>query len=191
MSDKFSQMFYSGIAENNTNSFSENNHFIIIYIISIAAIVFIFHLHEKKKELKNKIKTLIEDIENRKKEINGTEPKTKEQIMHEIAEVEARSNFLKEKIHKRDNKIVLITILSAFVIILLFTNYATSFAISQTNLKFKNDLIKIAPYIEENKIKLLQSNWARIKNRSDYEKIITEISIIKNKNGIGDISEKN
>ena len=44
--------------------------------------------------------------------------------------------------------------------------------------KFSRDITKIAPYVEERDIKLLQSDWVRMRSKSDYDEIYEKINEI-------------
>lgn len=71
--------------------------------------------------------------------------------------------------------------ISLIVLITLMYLFIAYFVVAPMNLynKFERDLIKIAPYIEENVITQLKSDWVCMRNKSDHDKIYVIIDKVK------------
>ncbi len=105
--------------------------------------------------------------------------KTKEELLSAIIELEKKANSLRDKVNKRDNKIIFISIITGFLIVLLFSNHAINTSISKQNLIFRNDLIKIAPYTNDSVIIKLKSDWARIENFKNFNAVKMNVETLK------------
>lgn len=186
ISDKFSNNYYQSISKNNATLFSEWNSFLLNYFFSIICIVFIVYMLDKRKKNQSNVdetiisiretKGKIEEINSEKKDIAV---KTKEELLSAIIELEKKANSLRDKVNKRDNKIIFISIITGFLIVLLFSNHAINTSISKQNLIFRNDLIKIAPYTNDSVIIKLKSDWARIENFKNFNAVKMNVETLK------------
>lgn len=187
ISDKFSNDYYTSIAKNDPNTFADWSNFLLIIIISIILFYSISYIGSRKKELKKNIERTLKDIartKNRLAKKETEEEKSKEEILKELESLEDNSKQIHESLLKRDNKLLSLYILSFFLMVLLFTNYAITKSVTSANVEFRNDVIKIAPYINENEIKILEAKWTSMKNSIDYDLIKKNIQDLKNKNKI-------
>ncbi len=186
LSDKFSNNYYQSISKNDSTLFSEWNSFLLNYFFSILCLVFIVYMFDKRKKLQSSVnETLIsitetkEKIENINVEEKDITVRTKEELLSGIIDLEERAKSLLDRSNKRDNKIIFITITTAFLIVLLFSNHAINTSISKQNLIFRNDLIKITPYTNDSVISKLKSDWARIENSNDFGVLKASVESLK------------
>ncbi|MFV8441298.1 hypothetical protein [Flavobacterium sp. LB2P44] len=197
-SDKYSKSYYSAIAQNDTATFSEFNGLILIYIFTIICITFIYYFIITKDDLRSKADEILRTIIVQKEELEAIENKDtdrkeysieelfakKESQLIDLTKIEQRALKLKERLYKGDNYIIFTTILTITLALIIYTSYAKTVSVSKQNLVFKNDLIKISPFVQDSTIKILQSDWARIKNVNDLERIKVKVDSIKQKNNI-------
>jgi predicted PurR-regulated permease PerM len=187
LSDTFSNDYYTSVAKNDPNTFADWSNFLLIIIISIILFYSISYIGSRRKDLKKRIEKTLKDIASSKERLtkNETEEeKSKDEILKELATFEDDATQIQESLSKRDNKLLTLYILSFFLMVLLFTNYALTKAISSENVEFRNDLIKIAPCSNDTEIKLIEAKWVSMKNKVDYRKIKDTIEDIKKKNKI-------
>lgn len=187
LSDKFSNDYYISIAKNNPNTFADSSNFLLIIIISIILFYLIEILVNKKNELKKRIEKTLSDIARTKGRFNepeSVEQKSKEEILKELAKLEDDSIQIRDSIYKRDNNLLSLYILSFFLMILLFTTYAINKSVENSNVEFRNNLIKIAPYTDEEQINIFKAKRVSIKNKCDYDSLNKYIQEIKDKNKI-------
>ena len=71
---------------------------------------------------------------------------------------------------------ILMVIMIAFMYVILTFFVGTPMALSN---QFEQDIIKIAPYVEETEIKQLKSDWACMRSKADYEDIYEKINAVK------------
>lgn len=186
ISEKFSNSYYQAISNNDLNAFSEWNSFLLNYLFSILSVIFVLYIINNRKKLQADINKTISSIIETKQQIekidsDETDNKTQtiEEILLSVTNLEAKAIFLKEKITKKDNNVIIISITTVFFIILLFSNYAINTSISKQNLIFRNDLIKIEPYIDNSIITKFKSDWARIENSKDFDIVKAKIDFLK------------
>lgn len=96
------------------------------------------------------------EIDNIFKEINRLEERitrkerenllTEEEILINITTLKEENVKNHERISKYNKLFIMFNILSYIFILLLFYNHAINMAIASENLKFRNDIIKIAPW---------------------------------------------
>ena len=107
-----------------------------------------------------------------------------EEILSRILKTEASAMSLQGKLGKRDNFLISSTIITFFLIIILFYNHIITSSVANKNVKFRNELYVIEPYVGADEIKQLKSSWTRIKTKADFDKITNKVDSIKQKNGI-------
>lgn len=78
---------------------------------------------------------------------------------------------------KKDGKIAL-GFLALIVFIYVFISFFVMTPMNLSN-KFSRDITSIAPYVEEQDIKLLQSDWVCMRSKADYDEIYKIIDNIK------------
>jgi hypothetical protein len=192
-SDKFSKSYYSSIAQNDTTAFSELNNLILLYILLIIFSSFIFYLTIAKKKLRRNAGNLLQSIIDKKETIQGIGEKVnteknftteeliseKIRLLKDLAKLEVNASQLKDSSFKRDNNIIFFTITAITFAILLFTNFFKTVAVTQQNLIFKNDIIKISPFVQDSTLKILKSEWVRSENVNDFNKIKGKVRTIK------------
>lgn len=74
-----------------------------------------------------------------------------------------------------------------FIVIVLLTYFYMGFFITAPmtiSNGFKNDIIKITPYVEEYDIKKLQSDWVCMRSKADYDKIYEVINGVKKEHNL-------
>lgn len=64
------------------------------------------------------------------------------------------------------------------VFLYVFTSFFVSIPMSLSN-SFDKDIVQIAPYIEENEIVQLKSDWVSMRSKADYEEIYNRINAVK------------
>jgi len=155
LSVKFSNYYFLSVAK---YSIDKNTHYesMILYLFFIVLILTMFK-RIKYLEKKYSIKILDDDKEKIKKE-------------KEIKQ------FLKWKLFYK----------FFFVFIGMYTYSMLAFNISvdSLNLKFKNNLAIISPFVENSKINNLKYKWLIMKNKNDFYEINNEIENIYLKNNL-------
>jgi hypothetical protein len=182
VSDKFSNDYYSKIARNDSNAFSDSNNLLLIFLIIGMVFYSIIYIRNKKNELKKRIEKTLRDIINNKSNLQNEEikeKKSKEDILKELGVLEEEATQIRESLFRRDNRLLSIYILSFFMVIVLFTNYAITKAVDGENVDFRNTLIRIAPFVDESEINKIKADWVKMKNKTDYSVIIKKIEGIK------------
>jgi predicted PurR-regulated permease PerM len=187
VSDTFSNYYYKSVALNAPNAFSALSYLLLVLFYSICISVTIIYLREERNDLKKKIKRNLKDIASLKAQIKPTE--TVEEISEEarlieLDKIEAEENEILESVSKKGISLVTMYILSGFVVLFLFYTFAIKLVVSSENVVFRNDLVKIAPYITDNEIKTIQAKWTMMKNKADYEDVTFIVSEIKKNNKI-------
>ena len=55
---------------------------------------------------------------------------------------------------------------------------------TNTELSYQRDLLKIAPYIEQQELDRIKSDWVCMQTKEDYEEIYKQIDEIKNEHSL-------
>jgi hypothetical protein len=188
LSDTFSNDYYSSIAKNDPNTFADFSNFLLIIILSIILLYSIFYVDGKKRELKKRIERTLDDIVRAKKSVSdpakNEEEKSREKFLEEIEALETNATQIRDNLFRRDNKLLSLYIMSFFFMALLFTNYAMKKSIFNANLEFRNEIIKIKPFISDEQLKTIEAKWVSMKNKTDNDQIIKLMKDIKLKNAI-------
>ena len=120
---------------------------------------------------------------------NLPEDKLKEINEQATAELEGEKKFNEsETIHELVQKgkkvgkgAVLIIIITAFMYLFIIFFITTPMSLSN---EFEQDIVKIAPYVEENDVKQLKSDWACMRSKADYDELYKYIDKIKTENNL-------
>ena len=188
ISDKFSIEYYTSIARNDPYIDSNINQYLLILIIATILLAYIIYYNNKGKAMKKRIGYELKEIKNTADSFNQSkskQEKNKEEILIELMDKEETLKFQKERFSKRwKNYILFLIIYSIFFVSVLLANLAIRRSVASENIEFRNNLIKVAPYTSEFELKLIQSKWASMKNKSDYDIIKKNVQDLKNKNKI-------
>src|SRR6266498_2218750 len=87
VSDKFSNVYYTSIALNDSNASSDLSNFLLTIIITFILFYMIFHLREKEKDLVKKISKILDQIPELKGRLNEPESekgRSKEALLKEL-----------------------------------------------------------------------------------------------------------
>ena len=101
-------------------------------------------------------------------------------------------NSPEEELAKLDKELEMIekslarTRIALFITMLFFIIYLITCILipAVLNKSFHSDIIMIKPYTDAQSIMILESNWARMKSKSDYDIIYQAINEVKEKNNI-------
>ncbi|BFP40021.1 hypothetical protein FGF1_08660 [Flavobacteriaceae bacterium GF1] len=179
LNDAFSEAYYTDIARNNESRFSDGNNLILIFFMVMLCLAIFFLL----LEMLDRRKKLIEDA---METLDGPKRPTEE-------ELNARKTRLRkavERYHSTKKRYRIFSWGMGIILILLSISMISSHFVIQSvakeNLEFQNDLNKIHPYITDENLLLLKSNWANIKNENDFDKVKKQVDSIKSgiKSGI-------
>jgi len=141
----------------------------------------------QKDNIDKKVKKSILHIKTLKEELKPNKLEKKVNVKEELQRiVKTETDLIKigENVSKLKNYLIVLYISSSFLILILFYHYALNTSVSSDNLKFRNDLIKITPYVSDIKINTLHAKWTLMKNKSDYDNINDEIRQLKIKHKI-------
>lgn len=167
----FSNSFFSAAARMTQTSLIT---FLFSALIGVA-IVYVYVLLSKalgvtKKAIVN-AKDILGDIDNPKTRVSEERKKiTTEAIKNEA-----------ENIIKDAKKGRIITIVGIVIFVLYFA-YIFLFNLLPHGLwtDYQRDLLKIAPYIEQQDLDIIKSNWVCMQSKEDYDNIYKRIDAIKN-----------
>lgn len=88
---------------------------------------------------------------------------------------------LVEKGKKAGKSVVQFILITAFTY--LFIIFFITAPMSLSN-EFEHDIVKIAPYVEENDVKQLKSDWVCMRSKADYDELYKYIDKIKAENNL-------
>jgi len=187
ISDTFSVMYYKAVAKNDPNAYGEWTNFLQIYFLAFLMLYFVQSIRDKKRDYKRKIESNLRRVGlNREKLKRASETRTQEEIEKEKEELtkemdvlEADIIALKDRVEKRDTKLMMGYILSAFVVVLLFSNYAMTKSVINENTNFRNELIKLEPFANETELKILRADWVEMKSKTDYNRVIEKLNSLQ------------
>jgi hypothetical protein len=143
---------------------------ILIFIISGMSVFLII----KSKLIDAEVGSLIQRL----KSDDEKQQKSKDDILKELVEAKEQS-----KKASRLPKIGVIASSIVFILMMIF-NFSSEMAIREKILRFSNTIDIIAPYVSENDLKKLKSDFRLIKNESDYNIVITKIERLMMDNGL-------
>lgn len=143
------------------------------------ATAYVFSITIKALRLTKKTIKGVDDII---KDINDPvtkEVKEKNKITKKEVKTEGKSII-------RDTKKVRRITVAAIVFFVLYFGNILLFSIFPHSLwtEYQRDLVKIAPYIEEQELAMIKSDWACMQNKEDYDEIYNRINEIKDENGL-------
>ena len=186
VSDKFSNNYYTSVANDDSNTFADSTNFLFVFLIGVGLFYLIFENVKMKAELKIKVEKVLKTISETKNKLQrvSKEEKSKEEILKDLETLEESATNIKGSLFRKDKLLISSYILGFFALILLFTSYAFTKSVYNEDLNFRNNIIKIAPFVNDGEIKQIKANWASMKKKSDYEVIITRIKELKKTNKI-------
>lgn len=178
VSDKFSESYYGRLAENATSEGVPISLIAILAVTTLGYIAIVDNRNTMEREIVIARKKEIVEI---KKALETLPALTKEDQEAKLKRLEHSIGELTER--KRLNfKFLLPVAYSASILMVIQTisDGVTSIAKKQNDV-FRNDLIKIDPYVAEIEIKKLRSEWASMKRKSDFDRIHDKVNTFKKK----------
>lgn len=172
----FSDYYYTSMAKLNPNAV---NYHIVNYIMCIISILFVgyyLYLKDKSDILENSLNKITFKINNIESETNT---KTVD-----LTELKKSLSIIKSRNSTVGNTYPILLLLSMSFVILISINYSILKSISSENAKFNNKIIVISPYVENQEILKIKSDWVRMKNVNDYNKIQDKIKSVYSINSI-------
>lgn len=150
--------------------------FVALLGIAVAYVFYIMTnvLRQTKKTIKD-ADDIIEDINNP----ITKNSKEKNKITTKEVKTEAK-NIIRET--KRMRRVTL----AAIVFFVLYFGNILLFDILPHILwtEYQRDLVKIAPYIEEQELTMIKSDWVCMQNKEDYDEVYNRINKVKDENGL-------
>lgn len=125
------------------------------------------HIHNKTKKKYDEINKKLDQIE---KEANIAKK------LEQLKEIEEKDMPQGEKLSSR--------ILAAFGILYCLFIILTAMIPAQISKTFDRDIKMIKPYTDNQTIWMLESDWTRMKSKTDYDKIYETINHIKEENNL-------
>lgn len=162
-------LVYKNAALGNRNWLDVIFYLFFLSIFCGGLVILNFWLNLQEKELFDKVL----DIENKvnKKENVSKETLSEEQIKEKVQE-------LKERFKKGKWRPTLIYILFISILFCSILSYFLAHSDLQLNVTFQQRIRIVAPFIDEQKEEELNSQWAQMKSRDDYKKIIKQFNEI-------------
>lgn len=177
-SDTFSEMYYESIAINDTNAFSALNNYILSLAMGIALLVSVKYIKQRKRDLIRKVKNQLTEIDKLNSKIDGDDTNnqlTEKDIQAELAFLEESVNETQDRLEKRDFRFIILTIITPIFILAMMGNYVMMRSVSIENTSFRNKMDILLPYVGQEKINKLKSQWCLMNNSKDYNAINKEI----------------
>lgn len=140
--------------------------------------------HEKTVESRTSDNAESDFVQPATKEFKNEE-KEIEKLKKEREYLEQKSRSLREK--ARLQIMVIISLVLVFVTICL-AYYEFIVEPVRTKAQFDIEIQVVAPYVEEQEITKLRSDWVRMRSRADFEKICLKIERIYLENGLGEFA---
>ena len=143
-------------------------YLVIGFFIAFAiSPIMIEHIHNKTQKKYDEINEKLDQIE---KEANI------EKKMEQLKEIEEKDMPQGGKLSSR--------ILAAFGILYCLFIILTAMIPAQISKTFDRDIKMIKPYTDNQTIWMLESDWTRMKSKTDYDKIYETINQIKEENNL-------
>ena len=161
-----------------------NNYLIIIIIITILSIGLAavlqylsdgISVYSKVLRMKKTPKTFSNNTDEKNKQIRSDELNKKTHVL---------PNTIDEMIRKSKCTVFLTIIVTLLAIILCINVFLFVFKPTTLRDKFDQDITIIYPYVEEQQILQLKSDWALMRSEADYTSIYEYIYTIKKENGL-------
>lgn len=183
-SESFSNMYFQSIAKNSPFVFDYFNSYILIFG---SMLFFLFRLEQlkyRRDNLKVRVKSNFDRIQNLKKELKGENKiDHKQSLSHQLEELSKMESTITETANELESRVFSLRapIIFAYVIsLILVSKHIYSTSISEENLSFRNRLIVLLPIIGEQNVNELKSHWAQMKNAKDYDYVIRKIEEFEN-----------
>jgi hypothetical protein len=173
---QFKNEIYIEIAKGDQDPAS---HFLLglaLAMVGILTLVIIAFLLNSLTEIKERIRGLSSEI----KTIEGN---AIEADLPNIAPPKSRLARLERRYQRRVTDTTVAGPFFALIIVTIFTLGARAEYIISAGLHFEQLIAISAPYLPDRKEMQLVSEFAQIKNRNDYERIILELRSVAEKNG--------
>jgi ABC-type multidrug transport system fused ATPase/permease subunit len=174
VSKSFSNYYYTSIAMNDTNAFASWNNYLLILIIFVIVGRFIADgrllQNKNRKNIEHTLKTIEENISELILE-KPKENKNRDDLLKDLNNLKNETIQTQKYILKTDKIFRPFCIFIICIVLFFFAHYAVQKSVSSANVGFRNNLIKIAPYIMDSERKMFESKWALMKNRADYDEI--------------------
>lgn len=130
---------------------------------------------------------VLKEMKKRHRELSSRPRQVKDnEIQDDVPGPESLKSRLAQLDRNYQQTVKWFTVGAALALLFVITNFtfaAREQYIVSAVLHFEQLLEICAPYLEENKMKLLSSKFAQIKNRNEYERIIFELRSIAEENG--------
>ncbi|MBV5313244.1 MAG: hypothetical protein JZU47_08110 [Prolixibacteraceae bacterium] len=169
ISQGFSNFYYSYISLNDPNVIDTHIIFILWIIVTPLLVGGFVYLSGILSSLKNKINQLKDRVN---KKDQSVEEITVEALEESISDFETL-------LSKTSLKLFITKAITIIVFLLVYFSYFFLNNIKFENLNFQNSITIISPYITEQKVLELKSNWALMSTKQEFISINNEISEIK------------
>ena len=196
LSDSFSNQYYRSLALGNLNTFDQSNSSVLIIILSITLYSIYFFLLRLYDEVASKAEETLQSYEeliklkeslDSKKENALNDEKDIDKKRHELISLEeiyeSFGNFKKEwKKHQRRKRLVYSMVFMVITLYLVYYNasYLVNINLNKDYFLFNNRVIALTPYIGREEIDKLNSEWARMREHSDFIDINNKLSEAEN-----------
>jgi len=185
ISKTFSNGYYKSVAENDPNLFSDDVNLLQIYCMIYLGLYWIGSLQTKRERFKRKIENMLSSINNLKERLNNIDSKesfkSKDDLSKGLNASEARVLGLRESFEKGKRAVTIAYVGVIVIFLLLAAKYTMAVSVSGLNLKFRNETMKVAPFVDDIEIKKLQSRWVQMESKDDYEGIIKDLTNLRKK----------
>lgn len=153
----------------------------IIILIAVGAAIKGWSYWNEKPDNEEKFLNEILNVVNLKSSISSNNQSEEVKIIKEQIDsiVQSKQEEINLEIAKLNNQIKVIYILQLLVsiclMVCLLSSIFSAYCDLQLNTSFNQRVTVLSPYIKDEEIKILKSEWALMKNRSDFEKIDKEV----------------
>lgn len=184
-SKSFEKYYYTKISEGISGISTLDFGYTIMYIVLFILLIFVITFIQYYESLDAYIVSLVNNIDN----TESNEDKIKQYYKFKD-KIKAKSNFYTTNFDLILNRkrrfgffLVTYTVFGFFIFINTGFNTIIDINVRKSNSSFLLRTAMLKPYISENQEKILISNWARIRNKKDFDKmnIVLDSLLIKNK----------
>ncbi len=187
VSDSFSNAYYQAIAINDESQFASWTTYLLTLAIVFALFMFSTRLRDNRRKLEGDIEHWLHTLTQYRERLNKPIEEyvieeqniKKEDILKDIDDLELKIGASKDKMNLGNKRLLTLYIMVFFMALLLFSNYAFYKAVTKENNTFRNEMIKLAPSVDEIEILKLKASWASMRNKQDYEVVNETIEQLK------------
>ncbi len=165
VSIKFSNYYYSLVAQNDPNLISN-------YIASIIVLLYWFVVSSFFAELY----IALQDYERELQNIEGKLKGIKDDLSKGETTPELEITQLQKKIQKRKRGMKMVIAISFLLFLYFCFKQGMYSVVNAKNVSFQNKLIVLSVHLSEDEIKQLKAKWVLMKSSDDYKQIIRAIS---------------